>query len=216
VNGFERVGSTNPLLDADLSVPFGTNRFVVFPDAAPIGPRHCLVVPHDHVLSFGRLGGDAQRRTLTLVEHLFESFTPPDGHEPVVFEHGSCEETEAESVGCSITHAHLHVLFFPVGTVAGFTHRDEFEQYENLLAAWNAVESDDYYLYGRFGGEVRATPVREDPALACSMFLRKRFASEIDRSELADYRRYQTRGSDDMLDEVEHTHQRLTELRPPN
>lgn len=208
VDGSEPVGETNPLV-AELPIPLHTDRFVVFPDAAPIGPRHCLVVPRSHRLSFARLGLPARERATDLAADILQRLPSPKGYKPVVFEHGSREETGAGSVGCSITHAHLHLLFLPDGAVSGFSHREEFTQYGGLTAAWDSLGRADYYLYGRPDGAVWATPVAEDPALACSMFLRKRFAAAIDRPDLANYRRYQDHEADDMLPEVERTHRAL-------
>jgi diadenosine tetraphosphate (Ap4A) HIT family hydrolase len=208
VSGDEPVGETNPSVEG-FAVPLHTEQFAVFPDAAPIGPRHTLVVPQAHRLSFARLTPTDQSRAVALTDRLTDSLTSCDDHEPVVFEHGSCETTEIDSVGCSITHAHLHLLLLPSGTVSDFPHREEFDQHSGLTTAWDSLDRTDYYLYGYPAGSVWATPVAEDPALACSMFLRKQFAAAIDRPDLADYRRYQGQATDDMLPEVERTRREL-------
>jgi|GEM_PF-2218558 len=206
VSGDEPVGETNPSVEG-FAVPLHTGQFAVFPDAAPIGPRHTLIVPRTHCLSFARLTPSDRSRAVGLVDRLTDSLATPDDHEPVVFEHGSCEETG--SVGCSITHAHLHLLFLPSGTVSGFSHSEEFDRHSGLTTAWASLGRTDYYLYGRADSSTWATPVAEDPALACSMFLRKRFAAAVDRTDLADYRRYQRQATDDMLPEVERTRREL-------
>lgn len=211
--GADKIGDTNPLLERSLSIPLQTEWFIVFPDAAPIAPRHSLIVPRHHALSFGRLTTDAQAAAIDLATHIATQFDHPADHDPVIFEHGSREASG--DIGCSITHAHLHVLFLPSGTVDNFEFHDEFDAYPTLWAGWEAMGANDYYLFGELNNGVQATVVQEDPALACSMFLRKRFAGQLGRPDLANYRRYQSGEPDDMLPEVGRTQDALLEMNPP-
>jgi diadenosine tetraphosphate (Ap4A) HIT family hydrolase len=214
VHGSGEIGATNPELDREFDIPFQTQDFVVFPDAAPIAPRHSLIVPRSHVLSFARLGAGRQYATQMLVNYLTMQLSAPEDHVPYVFEHGSKEADE--TVGCGITHAHLHVLYIPAGCLNDVDHIEEFTEYSDVRAAWDALGQEDYYLFGRVGGTVRATVVQEAAELKCSMFLRKCFASQMGRPDLADYRRYQTDGPDDMLGEVARTHDGLAALEAPS
>lgn len=213
VHSSGEIGATNPELEQEFEIPFRTPDFVVFPDAAPIAPRHSLIVPQDHVLSFSRLDVDRQHATQRLVDYLTTHISAPEDYVPYVFEHGSKEADE--TVGCGITHAHLHVLYVPAGCLNDPDHVEEFTEYSDLRAAWDALGKEDYYLFGRVEGPVHATVVQEAAELKCSMFLRKWFASQMGRPDLADYRRYQTDGPDDMLGEVARTHDRLAALEAP-
>jgi diadenosine tetraphosphate (Ap4A) HIT family hydrolase len=210
VHGSGEIGATNPELERQFDIPFQTSDFVVFPDAAPVAPRHSLIVPQKHVLSFARLNFDRQQATRRLVDYLTTHLSGPEDHVPYIFEHGSKEADE--TVGCGITHAHLHILYIPVGCLNDADHVNEFTEYSDVRAAWSALGEEDYYLFGRVGGTVRATVIREAAELKCSMFLRKWFASQMGRPDLADYRRYQTNGPDDMLGEVARTYDRLAAL----
>lgn len=213
VNGSGEIGSTNPELEQEFGIPLQTPDFIVFPDAAPIAPRHSLIVPRDHHLGFSRLDADHQHSTQKLVDYLTTHIPNPEDHVPYVFEHGSNETDEI--VGCGITHAHLHLLYIPEGCLNNTNRVEEFSDYSDLLRAWNAVGEEDYYLFGRVGGTIHATVIQEAAELKCSMFFRKWFASQMGRPDLADYRRYQTEGADDMLGEVERTHNVLAAVEPP-
>lgn len=208
-----QIGSTNPLLEQEFTITFETDEFVVFPDAAPLGPRHALLVPREHVLSFARLPQQRRQRAREVIDYLFEHFPSPDDHAPYLFEHGSREADE--SAGCGITHAHLHILFLPDGILDGQHDVTHFDIYADLPAAFEELGQDDYYLFGRYQHPVRATAVEEATELKCSMFLRKWVAGQLGRPELADYRRYQTQGCDDMFDEIARTQRLLAEATPP-
>jgi diadenosine tetraphosphate (Ap4A) HIT family hydrolase len=211
-SGDGEIGSTNPFIERDFDVVFETDGFVVFPDAAPLAPRHALVVPRGHVLSFARLAADRRREARDLVEHLARQMPAPSGYVPCVFEHGSTEADEV--VGCGITHAHLHFLFLPSETFDGRDDVPHFDAYPDLQSAFRSLGRRDYYLLGRPWRRIHATVVEEAAELKCSMFLRKWLAERLDRPDLASYRRYQTGGPDDMLEEVHRTHHLLADAPP--
>ena len=209
--GSGEIGATNPQLEQSYDIPIQTDVFIIFPDAAPIGPRHSLIVPRKHVLSFARLRPDRQVRAHKLLNHLSAQLVRPDDYLPYFFEHGSNEGDEG--VGCGITHAHLHFLYVPADCLDGDSHIDGFHEYPSLRAAWTNLGSEDYYLYGHVDKSVRATFIQESPKLKCSMFLRKWFSSKIGRPELGDYRRYQDGRTDDMLDEISTTQSCLMNIK---
>lgn len=206
------IGATNPYVDGFFDVPFRSGEFVAFPDAAPLGPGHVLVVPDRHVLSAARLDADARARLLAVVHHLASELSTPDGTVPWVFEHGSSEADE--SAGCGITHAHFHLVFCRPGVVDGSVGIDGFRTYPSVEDAWRAFRSGDYYLLGRLGGDVHGARVRESGELKCSMFLRKLIARRLGRPELADYRRYESSGRDDLLDGIDRTYSALARIDP--
>lgn len=206
------VGDTNPYVKWDVSVPIETEAFSVFPDAAPLAPRHSLIVPKSHVLSFGRLT-ESRRGILTnLLSAIITEVSRPADHQPYVFEHGSTEADE--TAGCGITHAHLHFLYLPTDLINDSEGIPHFDTYPSLTAVLEEFGSDDYYLFGRHGGPIHAMRVRENAELKCSMYLRKWLAKQLGRPDLADYRRYQTGGRDDMLKEFYRTHERLSATQP--
>ncbi len=211
-HGEGEIGSTNPCLDRDFEISFSTRNFVAIPDAAPIAPRHTLLLPRDHVLSFARLEERWQQRARAIVDHFFDQMPAPTGHVPCLFEHGSIEEEETRD--CGITHAHLHLLYLPLERMDEEGTLEHFDEYPDLSSALTDFGQEDYYLFGQYGHQVHVKNVAEATELKCSMFLRKWIAGRLDRPELADYRRYQTNGRDDMLGEVHRTHELLQDIDP--
>lgn len=84
-----------------------TERFVVLPSLGQLAPGHLLLLPREHVTSFGALNKgarqEAQRLCLHISRMLDERFSTP-----VCFEHGSSGNGHAG--GCGITHAHVHFV----------------------------------------------------------------------------------------------------------
>jgi len=87
-----------------------TDRFVAMPSLGQLAPGHLLLVPREHVTSFGELDADTRREAQDLYYRLRVGLSRR--FSPVVsFEHGS--PPGASSGGCGIVHAHVH--FVPIG-----------------------------------------------------------------------------------------------------
>lgn len=91
-------------------VVLDTPGFVVMPSLGQLAPGHMLLVPRNHVTSFGELSRAQRTEALhlysTLRATLSRLFSPV-----VSFEHGS--PRGVLSGGCGIVHAHVH--FVPLG-----------------------------------------------------------------------------------------------------
>jgi diadenosine tetraphosphate (Ap4A) HIT family hydrolase len=81
--------------------------FVVMPSLGQLAPGHMLLVPRQHVTSFGELDVVLRSEALSLYlawrQTLSEHFSST-----VCFEHGS--PPGASSGGCGIVHAHIHIV----------------------------------------------------------------------------------------------------------
>lgn len=183
------VFANNDFLDARFGMPYETETTVAFPDGAPLTPGHVLVVPRDHYLSFARMDSRSQRDVLEHIRRIKSELERryPDAN-PYYFEHGSCEADEA--TGCSTTHAHFHVLFEPDDLFDSWGSREAFTPYSSIRSAWAEMDESDYYLVGKFEGEVYGHKIVEHSSLKCRMYLRKLFADLSGRPSLSDYRRY--------------------------
>jgi ATP adenylyltransferase len=85
----------------------GNAEFVAVLSLGALVPGWLLVLPRRHVLSLGQLSPQEHQRLDRFVERIRSVWVDEFG--PVVcFEHGPAQAQS--SVGCSIDHAHLHVV----------------------------------------------------------------------------------------------------------
>jgi diadenosine tetraphosphate (Ap4A) HIT family hydrolase len=78
---------------------------VAFPDAYPVSPGHCLVVPRRHEPDFLVLAAQEQAALWALVAEVrqhIETGLRPDGYNIGV--------NVGEAAGQTVAHAHLHVI----------------------------------------------------------------------------------------------------------
>jgi diadenosine tetraphosphate (Ap4A) HIT family hydrolase len=78
---------------------------VAFPDAFPVSPGHCLIVPRRHEPDFLELSAEEEMAIWTLVRSVLrspEADDVPDGYNIGV--------NVGEAAGQTIAHAHLHVI----------------------------------------------------------------------------------------------------------
>jgi ATP adenylyltransferase len=84
-----------------------TEHLVAVPSVGPLVPGWLLVLPKEHVLSFGAVATDRLAVLMAdvyrIAEHWQDSFGPLTW-----FEHGPTEDRS--SVGCGVDHAHLHLV----------------------------------------------------------------------------------------------------------
>ena len=96
--------------DHDSRLIVGGENFVVMPSLGQLAPGHSLLMPRQHVTSFGELDESLRAEALDLYEAwrraLSEHYSPT-----ICFEHGS--RSGATSGGCGIVHAHVHIV--PLG-----------------------------------------------------------------------------------------------------
>lgn len=215
MSGSIDVYESNALVEKGKEIPYESDEFAVFPDAAPLGYGHVLIVPKTHVLSMARLPKAKQRRSLSLARAFVEHVS--NGHDwaeytPFFLEHGSCEEDQ--KVGCSITHAHFHVFFQHDDALDDADVLADLTEFDGVEDAWDYAGESDYYLLGEFGTETYASKVSEAAELKCTMLLRKLFARQLDDPDIADYQRYESESADadELLPTVEETHELLSNV----
>ena len=137
--------------------------FSVSPDLSPLVNGHLLVIPTQHLASFGELTDDAiLLRMHKIAEYLLGS------NDLLVFEHGAVLEGEG---GASVDHAHLHVMPRPKDMTV-----EKIDQYikdagcvtSEKVAAPHSVLVTFYkekqpYIYYELQGERYAYPVHSIP-----------------------------------------------------
>lgn len=101
----DRLAADNTVAENDLAA--------AFPDAFPLSPDHCLVVPRRHVADFLALTSEEQGAVWSLVASVrryIESTWMPDGYNIGI--------NVGEAAGQTVAHAHLHVIPRRHGDVA--------------------------------------------------------------------------------------------------
>lgn len=100
-------GSSRTLEEPWDEIILESENFTVVPTMGPIVEGWLLIIPNKSFLSFGHLDSSlsaerkhVQERTYAMVREVYGSV--------MSFEHGP--STENQKVGCSVDHAHLHVL----------------------------------------------------------------------------------------------------------
>ena len=150
-----------------------TPGFVVFPSLGQLSPGHLLIVPRLHVKSFAALP-TALRDEAVQVFAWAVSAVERQFSAPVCFEHGSAEA--AESGGCGIVHAHLHVvpaggtnLALPPSIGRGWRRLSGAPALPPSLLA---MAAEGYFWWRDPKGAAFAEPVQHAP----SQFLRRHVA----------------------------------------
>lgn len=85
-----------------------SERFIVLPSIGSLVPGWCLILPRTHEQCTAALDQNAIDEIEALALRLAERLSKEFGNPVYWFEHGPV--TEGSPVGCSVDHAHLHVL----------------------------------------------------------------------------------------------------------
>ncbi len=143
-------------------------------DVAPVGLGHCIVMSRAHRLSMADCLkseiDDVEDLAFTMGGVIFRATDLPF----VMFEHGQRSEDD-HPFGCSIVHAHLHVVATtrsPVLDLESISGVD-FQPYEGGLAALDDVVRGEHYLFVRSmdGRAWLAQPTRTPSQLLRRHFL---------------------------------------------
>jgi diadenosine tetraphosphate (Ap4A) HIT family hydrolase len=168
---------------------FESKNFAVFPSLGALVEGWLLLVPKHHVLCLGALSQELHVELDRLRNEV--SFALGEFYGPVkVFEHGPARPNQ--SVGCSVDHAHLHLVPTQIGLMEGakavFPEPLKWEPASNIQEIASLYQAGLPYLY------VEETPgngyITTHPHLPSQAF-RKVIANGIGRSEQYDWRQFQ-------------------------
>lgn len=122
------------------------DRFVAWVSRGALVEGHLLVIPRRHELNLQRLSSDerhALSRFVAAVKDLLDVHYGPSA----LFEHGPVVERSA--VGCSIDHAHLHVLPW-IGSLIQAAETDHphlpWERVADMDSAWHVASGGAYLV----------------------------------------------------------------------
>ncbi len=133
-----------------------SENFVVLPAVGALCPGYVLVVPREHVLSFGFLESDVDEELELLLEQAIRWHEDAYGCQTVMFEHGSSSFTERG--GLCTDHAHLHLVPVTDGVdlLPGLRRDFEARPAPRLVAAARSQvqsQSGPYLYLRRVGGD---------------------------------------------------------------
>lgn len=162
---------------------YENDKFVVLPSLGSFIEGYLLLFPKVHLPSIAQL----DRRDLLELECLLNKVTKiitSEYGKPLVFEHGSL--SSANRAGASIDHAHLHVVPCNVDLLQVLDSKFKPEE----LNCWSDLilwRDRPYLLTQSQAGKILICEVRENLP---SQFLRRHLATELNRSDLWNWRIY--------------------------
>lgn len=140
----------NGIEDERWTIVAETEHLVAVPSVGPLVPGWLLVMPKEHVLSFGALDADTLAVLMADVHRIAAAWEDVFG--PLTWlEHGPAEDHI--SAGCGIDHAHMHLV--PTGQLdllaaaRGQLPNLVFHEVSGPEAAADPVTRGDSYLYLR-------------------------------------------------------------------
>lgn len=143
-------GSACTLCDSqlnELNRPlYETENLSVFPSVGGFVDGWFLVVPKVHVLNFAVTPADLKREAVNLCERLVLGLTS-ERIRPLVFEHGP--NVAGSATGCSVDHAHLHVVAASV-PIEALLDECEWSRKAGLLESLQGVGGQSYHLVSDF------------------------------------------------------------------
>lgn len=125
---------------------FAAGGFQVVPSLGALVPGWLLVAPIQHRLRVADCS-PGERRVLAAVRHRVSVELEAMFGPVIAFEHGP--HASASPVGCTVDHAHLHMVPFdgPVSHVArDLVPEISWESVRTMDAAWDSVDAEDAYV----------------------------------------------------------------------
>lgn len=128
---------------------YETDNFCVMPSLGSLMSGYLLVVPKEHVLSFGWLPPDVDDELRTLLNKVASWLKENYDSECIFFEHGSVSFTNRG--GSCTDHAHLHVVPVPeVVNLVDVMRRDfQTRPITSIAELRDQIERDAAYLFLR-------------------------------------------------------------------
>lgn len=126
--------------------------FFVLPSVGSIVPGWCMVVPDEHVTSAAHLTLDQRKVAFSLVNFIGRHLSACFGTPVYWFEHGPARPGSA--VGCSVDHAHLHVVPLPFDLPAAAVEDCPEYSWEEVTglaepaSVLSKLAMDDYVIAG--------------------------------------------------------------------
>ena len=164
-----------------------TEHFVVLPSLGALVPGWVLVIPKQHYLCIGALPQSLFPEFRRVKEETVELIASQFG-EPCLFEHGP--SSAGLKVGCSVDHAHLHVVPFSddlARLTAPFMPDGAGWRPADVQACVNAFSDGENYLY--FEQPLGDGFISVHPAFESQVF-RKAIALQLGKPQEFDWRQY--------------------------
>ncbi len=168
-------------------VLFESRHFVVVASLGALVEGWLLIVPKEHVVSFGAISRDLEGELETLKADISAMVNLIFGG-ACIFEHGPAGERRA--VGCGVDHAHLHVvpIKFDLAAAVSRLQRDAMSwQRADFAACRIAYQLGNDYLYLE---QPIGYGVLYSAGTIGSQVFRKAIASELGFSEQFNWRNY--------------------------
>lgn len=163
-----------------------TEHFVVVPSVGALVPGWLLIVPRRSVLAVGALDDESVSELDGIKQVLFQLLRREFGS-ACAFEHGP--SARGQSVGCSVDHAHLHVVPAPchlIDASVNFVNGClKWEPASGLLSTMERFRMGRSYLYVEQADEL---PQIADAEAAPSQLFRRAIARHLGITDQYDWR----------------------------
>jgi len=164
-----------------------SEHFVVLPSLGSLVPGWVLVIPKQHYLCVGALPQSLFPEFQSVKEETVELITSQFG-KSCIFEHGP--SSAGSKVGCSVDHAHLHVVPFSADLArltASFMPDGASWQPADVQTCIKAFDAGQNYLY--FEQPAGTGFISVHPAFGSQIF-RKAIALQLGKPHEFDWRQY--------------------------
>lgn len=164
-----------------------TEHFIVLPSLGSLVPGWVLVIPKEHYLCIGALPQGLVPEFQWVKGKTAELIATQFG-EPCIFEHGP--SSAGLKVGCSVDHAHLHVVPFSgdlARLVTSFMPDGAGWRPADVQACVNAYRAGENYLY--FEQPLGSGFISIHPAFGSQVF-RRAIALQLGKPHEFDWRQY--------------------------
>jgi diadenosine tetraphosphate (Ap4A) HIT family hydrolase len=159
----------------------------VLPSLWSLVPGWVLVIPKHHYLCIGALPQNLLPEFQRIKEETARLIASSFG-EPCIFEHGP--SSAGLKVGCSVDHAHLHIVPFSgdlASHAAPFMPEEAAWRNADVQACINAFSNREHYLY--FEQPFGTGFISVHPAFGSQVF-RKAIALQLGKPHEFDWRQY--------------------------
>ena len=163
------------------TIIYETENFRVIPTIGALVEGYILIVTKEHINSLSDLSSAKKKEYENLVIKVSKIFKKIYGKEPILFEHGTPDITNAMSAN-SIIHAHSHIVNFEFKNEKEIIEKYNFSSIESF----NDVKKENYIFFQNGKGD-KFVSYQFD---SISQLMRILMANEIEKERQYNWREF--------------------------